>query len=763
MTFLQLKVYTYRFLIFGAFLMMLSCDSKISETSSDNFSKDPVEHKIDSILSTMSLEEKIGQTAQRGKSSRVKELPKDLKDAVRKGQIGSFLNIMNKEDAKELQRIAVEESPSKIPLIFARDVIHGFKTIFPIPLGQAASFNPSLVEEGSRIAAIEASTYGIRWTFAPMIDISRDPRWGRIAESAGEDPYLTSRMAEAYVKGFQGEDLASPTSLAACAKHFIGYGAAEGGRDYNTANINDNLLHNVYLKPFKTAVDAGSATFMTSFNDLNGIPASANSYILKDILREEWGFDGFVVSDWNSIIEMVNHGYAKDQKEAAEKSINAMLDMEMTSTSYHDHLKELIQEDKFSEKELDKIVRNILRIKFRLGLFDNPYFDPDDTILYDKKHLAAAQKTAEESIILLKNKNNILPLDAKSKIAIIGPLADAPHEQLGTWTFDGEKDHTITPLQSFKNDEKYMVQYSKGLSYSRDKSENDFGNAIKTAKSSDIILFFAGEEAILSGEAHSRADINLPGAQEELIAELHKTGKPIVLVLMAGRPITLGNIIDKVDGVLMAWHPGTMGGPALKNIITGLVSPSAKLPVTWPKEVGQIPIHYNHKNTGRPVISEEFVHMDSIPIGAWQSSLGNTSHYLDAGFLPEYPFGYGLGYSSFKYSNFSISSTNPKIGETITAKVLVTNTGDVKAKETVQLYFRDMVGSLTRPVKELLRFEKIILNSGESKEVEFTFSTNDLAFYGPDKKWITEPGNFKLWVATHALDEENELEFILKL
>ncbi|WP_035084052.1 beta-glucosidase BglX [Aquimarina latercula] len=762
MTFLHLKVYTYRFLIFGIFIMMLSCDSKISETSSNNYPKDPVELKIDSILSTMSLEEKIGQTAQRGKSSRVKELPKDLKDAVRKGQIGSFLNIMNKEDAKELQRIAVEESPSKIPLIFARDVIHGFKTIFPIPLGQAASFNPSLVQEGSRIAAIEASTYGIRWTFAPMIDISRDPRWGRIAESAGEDPYLTSRMAEAYVKGFQGEDLASPTSLAACAKHFIGYGAAEGGRDYNTANINDNLLHNVYLKPFKTAVDAGSATFMTSFNDLNGIPASANSYILKDILREEWGFDGFVVSDWNSIIEMVNHGYAKDQKEAAEKSINAMLDMEMTSTSYHDHLKELIQEDKFSEKELDQVVRNILRIKFRLGLFDNPYFDPDDTILYDKKHLAAAQKTAEESIILLKNKNNILPLDAKRKIAIIGPLADAPHEQLGTWTFDGEKEHTITPLQSFKSDDEYMVQYSKGLSYSRDKSENDFGDAIKTAKSSDIILFFAGEEAILSGEAHSRADINLPGAQEELITELHKTGKPIILVLMAGRPITLGNIKDKVDAVLMAWHPGTMGGPALKNIITGLVSPSAKLPVTWPKEVGQIPIHYNHKNTGRPVIPEEFVHMDSIPIGAWQSSLGNTSHYLDAGFLPEYPFGYGLGYSSFKYSDFSISSTNPKIGETITVKVLVTNTGDVKAKETVQLYFRDMVGSLTRPVKELLRFEKIILNSGESKEVEFTFSTNNLAFYGPDKKWITEPGNFKLWIAKHALDEENELEFILE-
>ncbi|SEK36496.1 beta-glucosidase [Aquimarina amphilecti] len=762
MTFLQVKTHTYRFLIFGLLVILLSCNSKTSDIGLNISSENPIEHKIDSIISKMSLDEKIGQTAQRGKSSRVKELPKDLKEAVRNGHIGSFLNIMNKKDAKELQRIAVEESPSKIPLIFARDVIHGFKTIFPIPLGQAASFNPSLVKEGSRIAAIEASTYGIRWTFAPMIDIARDPRWGRIAESAGEDPYLTSKMAEAYVKGFQGDDLSSPTSLAACAKHFIGYGAAEGGRDYNTANINDNLLHNVYLKPFKTAVDAGSATFMTSFNDLNGVPASANSYILKDILREKWGFDGFVVSDWNSIIEMVNHGFAKDQKEAAEKSINAMLDMEMTSTSYQDHLKELIDESKFSEKELDEIVRNILRIKFRLGLFDNPYFDPNDSILYDKNHLLSAQNTAEESITLLKNENKILPIDAKKKIAIIGPLADAPHEQLGTWTFDGEKDHSITPLQAFKGDNNYMINYSKGLSYSRDKSDTEFDSAINVAKSSDVILFFAGEEAILSGEAHSRADINLPGAQEELIKELHKTGKPIILILMAGRPITLGNILDKVDAVLMAWHPGTMGGPALKNVITGVVSPSGKLPVSWPKVVGQIPIHYNHKNTGRPVVPEEFVHMDSIPIRAWQSSLGNTSHYLDAGFLPEYPFGYGLSYSTFKYSDISISSSNPKIGDIITVKVLVTNTGDVKAKETVQLYFRDLVGSLTRPVKELLRFEKIALNSGESKQFVFSFSTDDLSFYGLDKKWVTEPGDFKLWVATHALDESNELNFVLK-
>ncbi|TPN89011.1 beta-glucosidase BglX [Aquimarina algicola] len=742
----------YVLLFFCLCISIYSCNTEEKQAVKDR-SQDAIEIKIDSIVSKMSLEEKIGQTAQRGKSSRVKELPPELKEAVRKGQIGSFLNIMNKEDAKELQRIAIEESPNHIPLIFARDVIHGFKTIFPIPLGQAASFNPEIVEKGSRIAAIEATTNGIRWTFAPMLDISRDPRWGRIAESAGEDPYLTSIMAQAYIKGFQGKDLSSPNSMAACAKHFIGYGAAEGGRDYNTANINDNLLHNVYLKPFKSAVEAGSATFMTGFNELNGIPASGNQYILRD----QWGFDGFVVSDWNSILEMVNHGYAKDEKQAAEKAINAMLDMEMTSITYQDHLKTLIEEGKFSEKQLDEIVKNILRVKFKLGLFKNPYFDPDDSVLYTQEHLDAAKLAAIESTVLLKNNNNILPLKNKRKIAIVGPLADAPHEQLGTWTFDGEKEHTVTPFDAFKKDSTFVVSFARGLEFSRDKSTKGFQEAITTAQKSEIILFFAGEEAILSGEAHSRANIDLPGAQEALITELHKTGKPIVLVLMAGRPITLTNIIDKVDAVLMTWHPGTMGGPAIKELITGNVSPSGKLPITWPKEVGQIPIHYNHKNTGRPVIPEEFVSMDSIPVGAWQSSLGNTSHYLDTGYLPLYPFGYGLSYSNFTFSDIQISSKEPKLGDTIIIKVTVTNTGDRKAKETVQLYFRDMVGSVTRPVKELLRFKKLELKPNTKEVIEFRFSTNDLSFYGPEKNWITEPGDFKFWIAKNAHDTSNEL------
>ncbi len=742
--------------------LLSSCTKESSTKKTDIPETNTVESKIDSIISKMTLEEKIGQTAQRGKSSRVKELPLELKDAVKRGEIGSFLNIMEKDDAKELQRIAIEESPNKIPLIFARDVIHGFKTIFPIPLGQAASFDANLVQKGARIAAIEASTYGIRWTFAPMLDISRDPRWGRIAESAGEDPYLTSIMGEAYIKGFQGSDLSSPTSLAACAKHFVGYGAAEGGRDYNTANINEFSLHNTYLRPFRKAVKTKVATLMTGFNELNGVPASGNEYLLKEVLRNQWNFDGFVVSDWNSIIEMIPHGFAEDESAAAEKAANAMLDMEMTSTSYQDNMKDLIEEGKFSEEKLDEMVRNILRIKFRLGLFDNPYFEPESNVLYAKDHLDAAKEAAEKSMVLLKNEKQILPLDAKKSLAIIGPLANASHDQLGTWTFDGEKTHTITPLTSFKESNKNPILYSEGLSYSRDKSNKGFSDAIKIAQNSDVIVFFGGEEAILSGEAHSRANLNLPGEQEQLINELHKTGKPIVLVLMAGRPITLGNIIDKVDAVLFAWHPGTMGGPALLDILTGKTSPSGRLPITWPKEVGQIPIHYNHKNTGRPTIPEEFVQMDSIPIGAWQSSLGNTSHYLDLGYLPEYPFGYGLTYSNFEYSEVKILSNEIKDDRPIIINAKITNTGNMKAEEVVQLYFRDMVGSITRPVKELLRFKKIELEPGASKIVDFVFTKDDISFYGPDKKWVLEPGKFKLWVAQHALDNTHELEFIIE-
>ena len=741
-----------RFLLLPALIVLLS-GFQTPPAATPPPAEDPVEQRVEALLAKMTLEEKIGQTAQRGTSSREKGLSEALKEAVRKGHVGSVLNVMNKDYVAELQRIAVEESPNGIPLIFARDVIHGFKTIFPIPLGQAATWNPEIVEKGSRVAAEEASTYGIRWTFAPMLDISRDPRWGRIAESPGEDPYLASVLGKAYVKGFQGDDLSNPTSLAACGKHFIGYGAAEGGRDYNTALIPENLLRDVYLKPFKAAHEAGVASFMTSFNDINGIPATAHKFLLKDVLREEWGFDGIVVSDWNSVTEMIAHGYAEDAKAAARRAANAGLDMEMTSKAYEENLMGLIEEGKFTEAELDDMVRHILRVKFRLGLFEKPGFSPNEEgIILSPANLAAAKEAAVQSMVLLKNENNLLPLSKSvKKVAVIGPLADAAREQLGTWVFDGDKKDSQTPvpaLQAYLG--KNKVIFEPGLTFSRQKTKEGFAKAIEAAKKSDVILFFGGEEAILSGEAHSRADINLPGAQEELLNELSKTGKPIVLVIMAGRPITMGNILNKVNSVVMAWHPGTMAGPAVTDLLFGEASPSGRLPVTWPKAVGQIPIYYNHVNTGRPADSASFVHIDDIPIEAWQSSLGNNSHYLDLGYKPQYPFGYGLSYTTFDYNNLKVSKPAIGLGESLTITADIKNTGSKAGTETVQLYVRDMVGDLVRPVRELKGFQQLKLEPGQQQTVTFTLHTDDLAFYNQEMKEVTEPGQFQVWIGKNA-------------
>lgn len=716
-----------------------------------------IEQKIDSLLATMTLEEKIGQTSLRGMSSRFKgTLPAELRQSVERGKVGAFLNVMDKDTAHELQRIAIEESPHGIPLLFGRDVIHGFRTIFPLPIGQAASWNPELAKQAARMAAVEASTYGIRWTFAPMVDIARDPRWGRIAESFGEDPYLTSVFSRALVEGFQGSDLNDPTSLAACAKHFAGYGAAEGGRDYNTAYIPEQLLRDVYLKPFRAAADAGAATFMSAFNEINGVPATGNRFLLTQILRNEWNFKGFVVSDWNSVIEMIPHGFAADEKQAAERAMNAGLDMEMVTDAYEKHLAELIREHKVSEAQLDEAVRRILRVKFALGLFNQPYFTHanDDSIL-SPSHLKAAKEAAIESVVMLKNAGNALPLSKKSvgKLAIIGPLADAPHEQLGTWTFDGQQENTRTPLNAIRNllGPEHVI-YQAGLEYSRSKDTGAFPQAVAAANQADAVLFFGGEEAILSGEAHSRADINLPGAQEALIHQLHKTGKPLILVIMAGRPITLGNILNDVDAVLFAWHPGTMGGPALADLIFGERSPSGKLPVSWPKAVGQIPVYYNHKNTGRPADKESFVQIDDIPVGAWQSSLGNKSHYLDLGFTPQYPFGYGLGYTHFDYKNIRVSSKKIGPGDTLEISATLRNRGEREGTEVAQLYVQDVVGDITRPVKELKGFQRVTLKPGESKRIVFTLHTDDLAFHNLDMKPVTEPGLFNVWIGPNSAE-----------
>ncbi len=705
----------------------------------------------------MSIDQKIGQACLKGTSSRSKGLSEELKNEVRKGLVGSVLNLTEPSLVLELQKIAVEESPNHIPLLFGRDVIHGYKTIFPIPLGLAASWDMELVEKTSKIAANESYSRCINWTFAPMVDIARDARWGRIAESPGEDPLLASRLGVAYVKGFQGSDPSVPGQILACVKHFAAYGAAEGGRDYNTVSMSESLLRNIYLKPFEAVAKSGATSFMTSFNDLNGVPASGNTFLLKKVLRDEWKYDGFVVSDWNSVTEMIPHGYAADEKDAAFKSASAGLDMEMTSLSYAHHLKTLIKENKISEKQLDEMVRNILRIKFRAGVFENPYFkDREKFSLLNADALQTSRTAASKSCVLLKNENQILPLKSNQKIAVVGPLADAPREQLGTWIFDGKKEDSQTPLKALQNSfgEK-NVFYAPGLSHSRSLSEEGFAAAIKEAEKSDVILFFAGEEAILSGEAHSRANINLPGLQEKLIAELQKTGKPIVVVLMAGRPITLGAVLPKVNALIMAWHPGTMAGPAISDILLGVVNPSGKLPVTWPKEVGQIPIYYNHPNTGRPADPKTFVAIQDIPIEAWQSSLGNNSHYLDAGYEPQFPFGFGLSYTTFSYNNLKTEKKTLKNSEKLMVSATITNTGKSSGTETVQLYVRDMVGSIVRPIRELKDFVQIELKPQQSKTVQFSIPVSDLAFYNDKMELKVEPGDFKFWIASHA---ENGLE-----
>jgi len=724
-----------------------------------------IEQKIDSLMATLSLDDKIGQTAQRGTSSRVKgPLAEALKTAVRNGRVSSVINVVDIDKVNELQRIAVKESPHHIPLIFSRDVIHGFKTIFTIPLGQAATWDAESVEAGARIAANEASASGIRWTFAPMLDIARDARWGRIAESAGEDPYLASVMAKACVNGFQGKDLSSPNSIAACAKHFAGYGAAEGGRDYNTANIPEQLLRDIYLKPFKAAKDAGIATFMTSFNDLNGVPASGNRFLLKTILRNEWKFDGMVVSDWNSVSEMITHGFATDSSQAAEKAVNAGVDMEMASNTYEHHLKELIRDGKVTLAQLNQAVRNVLRLKYRLGLFDHPYTQaPTSPAVLTAANLAAAKKSAAGSLVLLKNSNNILPLtSAVHKIAVIGPLADAPHDQLGTWTFDGESKDTQTPLNAMRQYwGKDNISYAAGLAYSRQHSHAGFADAIAAAKNADAIVFFGGEESILSGEAHSRADLGLPGSQDSLLMELSKTGKPVVLVIMAGRPITLSHVLDKVDAVVMAWHPGTMGGPAIAEVLAGEVNPSGRLPVTWPKTSGQEPLYYNHTNTGRPATKEAYVAIDSIPVGAWQSSLGNTSHYLDAGYLPQYPFGYGLSYTSFTYDDLQVKNSAIPVNGRLRVSAQIANTGKRKGTETVQLYVQQLTGDLVRPVRELKGFKRITLEPGQKQMVEFSIPAAELAYHHQNLQLATDPGKYKVWIGKNAA-EGLEGSFVIK-
>lgn len=750
--------------------------------------QDPTEQKIDRLLAKMTLDEKIGQMTQvcGGWYS------EDLENQVRNGA-GSMLNSVGAE-ANHYQRIAVEETRLGIPMVFGRDIIHGFRTIFPIPLGQAATFDPALVEDAARLTAQEAVQAGLRWTFSPMVDVARDPRWGRIAEGYGEDTYLTSVMGAACVRGYQypasnsefsersnsasgltsnseqRERSVEPILLAACVKHFAGYGASEGGRDYNTTWIPEVQLREVYLPPFKAALDAGSATIMCAFNDLNGVPASANRHLNVDILRNEWGYNGMLVSDWASSANMIAHGNCADLKEATLLSINAQMEMDMEGHGYPRYLKDLLAEGKITEKQIDACVRDILRLKFRLGLFDNPYCAIDSAEFFTPEALAAAQRAAEESAVLLKN-NGILPISPLSEggggvsIFICGPLANSQHDQNGTWCFDKVDSMTVTPLMAFRTlakEGKIRLIEQTGKHWSREVNPANIAELTRKAKQADVVLYFGGEESILSGEARCRAHLDLPGDQSVQLRALKATGKPVVLIVMAGRPLCIGAETDLVDAVLYAFHGGTMQGPALANLLTGVVAPSGRLPMTFPQAVGQIPMYYNKKNTGRP--TDHPVLIDQIPVGAPQFSLGESSYWLEYGDKPLFPFGYGLTYTTFNYSPVVLSDSVLTMGSgnTITATCTITNTGNVEAVAVPQLYLRDLVGSLTRPIRELKGFERVSIPAGESREVSFSLTESDLAYWhlakgitlGADGKYehTAEPGDFLLWISPSSAE-----------
>ncbi len=699
------------------------------------------ETRIDSLLGRMTLHEKAGQLNQldgRGTIDQLKEL-------IRRGELGSVMNVMDPVMVNELQRIACEESPARIPLVFARDVVHGFKTMLPIPLGQAATFDPELVKQGARMAAAEATEHGIRWSFAPMADISRDARWGRIAEGFGEDTYLNAVMAAAVVEGYQGKELADPSSMAACVKHFVGYGAAEGGRDYNATHLTERQMREFYLPPFHEAVQAGCASVMTAFNDNDGIPCTANRFLLHDVLRGEWGFDGVVVSDWGAVGELVTHGYAGDRADAAVKALTAGTDMDMSSKIYIENIEKLVASGRLTEAEVDAAVRRVLRLKMRLGLFDNPYTEiAARSVTGGDAHLAVARKAAEESVVLLANRGT-LPLGNFKKIVVAGPLADAPHDQLGTWTMDGDTAQTRTPARVLKARYGKRVEFIPALRYSRDRDTSDFARVAAAAAGADAVILFLGEEAILTGEAHSLAGLELQGAQTALLERLAATGTPVVAVFMAGRPLAIPRECTLSSAVLYAWHPGTMGGEAIADILTGKANPSGKLPASFPRMSGQSPLYYNHSSTGRPASGKEKP-IEQIPVNARQSVLGHSSYYLDAGSKPLFPFGFGLSYTTFELGGLTLSADSISQNDTLRVSVTLRNTGRREGTQALQLYVRDHGGSVTRPVKELKRIARVTLAPGASERVEFTLTTADLAFWGADMRLRAEPGKFTLTV-----------------
>ena len=696
-----------------------------------------IERKINALLARMTLAEKLGQLQQLDGHADGKYRPEHL-DMIRKGLLGSTLNIRGAKATNELQRIAMNESRMKIPMLFAFDVIHGYRTIFPVPLGEAASWDAALAEKTASIAAAESASVGLKWTFAPMLDIARDPRWGRIIEGAGEDPYLGAIMARARVRGFQGNDISAKDKIVACAKHWVAYGAAEAGRDYNSTDMSERALREIYFPPFKAAVDEGVGTFMTSFNDISGVPATANHFTLKQVLRNEWKFDGVVVSDYTAVMELMLHGLAKDEADAAQYALNAGTDMEMVSRFYNKHGERLLKEGKLSQAVIDNSVRNILRLKFRLGLFDNPYTDESREAkeLLKPEYREYAKYAAARSMVLLKNERETLPIKSNVKeIALIGPLGDEQRSLNGSWAGDGRTEDAVTLLAGLKSklSDKVKLTFEKGCDINC-QSDKDFDKAVKAAKDSDFVIVAVGEHADMSGEASSRSDINLPGKQMELVKAIHATGKPYAVVLMNGRPLTINWIAENSPAILETWFGGTMAGPAIADVLFGDVNPGGKLPVTFPHSVGQIPIYYNHKNTGRPIKGNEKY----------------TSRYLDLPNTPLYPFGYGLSYTTFALRDLRLDKTTIKPNGNVQVSVEIENTGKRAGDEVTQLYIRDVAASVTRPVRELKGFQRITLQPGEKRRITFTLTSEHLSFYNRDMKFVVEPGDFKVFVGTSS-------------
>lgn len=714
-----------------------------------------IEQRVDSVMKLMTLTEKIGQLNQysgREVTGPASDRKNYLLNDIKNGMVGSMLNVKGVKDTREIQAIALQ-SRLKIPLLFSLDVIHGYKTVFPIPLAESASWDLSIIRRSAEVAAEESAASGIHWTFAPMVDIARDPRWGRVMEGAGEDTYLGSQIAKARVLGFQGEKLGALDRIMACAKHFAAYGASMAGRDYNPVDLSKQQLHEIYLPPFKAAADAGVATFMNSFNTLNGIPATGNAYLQRDILKGKWNYKGFVVSDWGSIGEMIPWGFAKNLSEASEKAIVAGSDMDMESEAYKKELEKLVKSGKVEEKYIDEAVKRILYKKFELGLFDNPYRFSDEKreqkVMSDPKYKAVALVAAQKSIVLLKNNNNTLPLNKSIKnLALIGPLVNAKRDQAGNWTVYIDTANMVSVHEGVKQKIKgAKLTYAQGTTV-KDTLTNGFAEAVNAARNADAVVMVLGETWDFSGEAKSRSDISLPGKQEELFKAVKATGKPVIVVLMAGRPLVFNAIASQADAVIYAWFLGDQGGNAIADVLFGDYNPSGKLPISFPKNIGQIPIFYSHYNTGRPVTKA--------------GDIRYKSAYIDVSNDPQYAFGHGLSYTTFSYSNLKLSSNAINQKENVKVSFTLTNTGKVEGEEVAQLYIQDTFASVVRPVKELKDFTKVKLKPGESKEISFELSPEKLAFYHEDKGWITEPGEFKVMVGTASNDIKLKSSFELK-